>query len=176
MAEELIRNITRMELRKQFRLALMYVAWAAAVVVALFFARAHDLESYNVGWGDLAADHAHAVLWWETIALMIVCLLVAILIGLASRLVLCSIAAAAGVVSLITLLGARVPQAYRIILFIPQLPGFFAAILALGVHGDEGLTTWWAVGVNTILYAPIFYIVMVRHRRHQSSQTQPRLP
>jgi hypothetical protein len=152
----------------------MYVAWAAAVVVALLFARAYDLESYNVGWGDLAADRAHAVLWWETLALMMVCLLLAVLIGLASRVALYSIVAAGAVVWLLALLGAHGPHAYRLPLLILQLPGWFAAIVALGVHGDEGLTTWWAAGINTILYAPLFYIVLVRHRRHQSPQTQTR--
>jgi hypothetical protein len=148
----------------------MYFLWAAAVIVALLFAREYDLESYNVGWGDLAADHAHAGLWWEIIALMIVSLLLAILIGLVSRVALYSMAATGAAVGLLALLGAHGPHAYRIILFIPQLPGFFAAIMALGVHGDERLTIWWVICVNTILYAPIVYTVLARRKHQQSSR------
>jgi hypothetical protein len=161
-----------LESQKQFRLVLLYLLWFATVIAALIFARAYHLESYNVGWGDLAAGNGHAVLWWETIALMIASFLLAIFIGLLSRVALYSISAAGALAWLLTFLGSQGPHAYRIILFIPQLPGFFAAITALGIHGDEHLTTWWVVGVNTIMYAPIFHTVLVRRTRQRSSPTE----
>jgi hypothetical protein len=149
-------------------LALIYFLWAATVIVALFTARSYHLDSYNVGWGDAAADHRHAVLWWGTIAPWFACLGFAILIGVISRVALCSIAVTGAIVWILALLGAHGPTAYRIVLFIPQLPGFFAAVMALGVHGDEHLTTLWAVGINTVLYAPILHIVFARAHKQRS--------
>ena len=144
----------------------MYFLWGAAVIVALLFARAYHLDSFNVGWGDLAADRRHAVLGWETVAAIIACLGLAILVGIVSRLALYSIIVAAAISWVLGLLGAHGPHLFRVLLFIPQLPGFFAAVMALGVHGDDGLSKWWAVGVNTILYAPVVFIVVAR-RRHR---------
>ncbi len=148
----------------------MYMLWAAAVIVALLFARAYDLDSYNVGWGDSAADHGHAVLWWETAALMVGCLLMAIFIGVVSRVAIYSIMAAGALAWLLSFLASQAPHAYRVGLFIPQLPGVFAAVAAVGVHGDERLTTWWVVSVNTILYAPILHIVFARRASKRSSR------
>jgi hypothetical protein len=153
---------------KHFRLALAYFLWAAAVIVALLFARACHLDSYNVGWGDLAADHRHAVLWWETFVAVIACLGLTILIATVSRLALYSIAAVAAIFWLLGLLGAHGPHLYRVLLLIPQLPGFFAAMMALGVH-DEELSRWWAVSINTILYAPVLYTVVARRPHRHSS-------
>jgi hypothetical protein len=137
--------------------------WATAVIIALLFARAYHLDSFNVGWGDLTADHRHAVQWRETVAAIVGCLALTVLVGTLSRLALYSIAATHAVVWVLALLGAHGPHTYRVILFAPQLPGFFAAIMALGVHGDEHLMKWWVVSVNTILYAPILY--SIGHRR-----------
>jgi hypothetical protein len=156
-----------LESHKKLRLALLYVLWATAVIATLLFARAYQLDSYNVGWGDSSADHGHAVLWWETTALVVGCFLLSILIGLVSRVALCSIAAGGALSWLLSFsLGSRGPDVFRIILLIPQFPGFVTAIAAVGVHGDERLLKWWMVGINTILYVPIFHAVLGR-RTHQ---------
>ena len=155
-----------MGLLKRFRLALLYLLWTAAILTTLLFARAYDADRFNVGWGDLAAKSSCAVLWWEVIALMSVCVLLTIVIGLASRLAVYSITSAFVAAGLLVLLWAQGPHAYayRVILLIPQFPGFFAAIIALGVHGDERLTAFWIVCINAILYAPIFYTALARRR------------
>jgi hypothetical protein len=151
-----------LEQPKHLRLALAYCVWAIAVIIALSFARAYHLDSFNVGWGDLTADRRHAVLWRETIAAIVGCLALTVLVGILSRLALYLIAATHAVVWVLALLGAHGPHPFRVILFAPQLPGFFAGVMALGVHGDEQMI-WWVVSVNTILYAPILYAIA--HRR-----------
>jgi hypothetical protein len=143
-------------------LALAYSLWATALITALFLTRACDLDSFNVGWGDVTADHGHAVLWWKTLAGVAVCLVLTVVVGVVSRIALYSIAGAAALVWILALLGAHGPHTYRVILFALQLPGFFAAIMALGVHDGGRLMTWWTVSVNTILYAPIFFAIARR--------------
>jgi hypothetical protein len=151
--------------RNHLRLAFLSLFWVTAVVAALLFARAYQLESYNVGWGDSAVDHGHAVLWWETATLVVGSFLLAILIGFVSRVALFSIVAGGALSWLLSFslsLGSRGPDVYQIILLAPQFPGFVAAIAAVGVHGDERLLTWWIVCINTIIYAPIFHTVLAR--------------
>lgn len=154
-----------MEQPRHVRLALVYYLWATAVIVALFFARAYHLDSFNVGWGDQAADHRHAVLGWQTLAAVAVCLALTAMIGVVSRLAISSVITASAIAWSLALLGAHGPHNYRVVLFIPQLPGFFAAIMALGVHGDERLTALWTTSVNSILYAPLIYAI-AHHKLH----------
>jgi hypothetical protein len=171
LADDTLCTMRRREQPKHLRLALVYCLWVTAILIALLFARAYNLDSFNVGWGDLAADHRHAVLWWETVAAMALCLGLTVFVGVVSRLALYSIAAAAAILWILALLGAHGPHTYRATLLVPQLPGFFAAVMAVGVHGDEHLTRWWAVSVNTILYAPILYAV-VRQRTARATRTE----
>jgi len=154
---------------KHFPLILVYFLWASSVFGALFLARACYLDSFNVGWGDSAADHRHVVLWRETVAAIIVCLGLLILVAVVSRLASYCIAAMLSILLSLGAIGAHGPQLFRVFLWLPQLPGFLAAIWALGIHGDGDLFDWWITSINTILYAPLLFALVARRRQGRSA-------
>jgi hypothetical protein len=90
------------------------------------------------------------------------CLVLTALVAVVARTIFYSIAIAAAAFCALHILGAHGPQAWRLIAFVPQVPGFFATIIALGVHGDEQLTASWTVSINTILYAPMIHAIVQR--------------
>lgn len=154
---------------KHFALILVCFLWATSVFGALFLARAYDLDSFNVGWGDSAADRRHVILWRETVAAIIVCLGFIILVAVVSRVAIYCIAAVLSILLALTSIGAHGSQHFRLLLLVPQLPGFIAAIWALGVHGGDGLFDWWQISNNTILYAPLLFALVAPRRQGQSA-------
>ncbi len=153
--------------RKRRRLVLVYCLWAAAVLVALLFARAHYLRSVDLQWnhfrlGHPLTDHTQAVLRQGIVVAIVICSGLTILVGIFSRVALYCIIAMAAAFSALLLLGQYAPYNFRLVLAIPQIPGLIAAVVALGFHGDENLFAWWTISINTVFYAPIVFNAVVR--------------
>lgn len=157
-------------LRAHQRVLICYLLWTASVIAALFSARAFHLD-FSAGWGDPAANHWHVILWRETAVLIAVSIVLTVLLALVSRRAIYSVAGIVAILCTMRLIGSHSPQTVKVCLFMPQLPGFFAAIFALGIHDDSNVAAWWMVAVNTMLYAPIlFFMLSKRAARRRESQ------
>jgi len=131
--------------------------WAAAAILsvlgALLLMRAYSRNSFNVGWGDAAADRYQSSLWWGAIACGLLTLGFAVLLSICSRRAMLSIVVGAATALVLGFLMKSLPNTAAKVLFIPQLPGWFGAVYLFGIHSG-GFPSWAAMlSINAIIYA-----------------------
>ncbi len=138
--------------------------WVATVVCSLLFLRAYELDRFNAGWGDPAADRKHALLWYALLSSIGVSVAVGILLLIISRTALHAITISISSVLLLGLIGHYGPHPLQVIVFVPQFPGYLAAVFAFGVHDSSGASTTWAVTTNALIYAVVAFAIL-RYRK-----------